>query len=289
MELCVQDAAPLSQERGKYMISTAPSVPTHDPAGALEDIEQASISAQTTTETSQDGDRVFDSSSIPSNTGSTAASSVSQPCLTGSQAQSTSNPFNLLHPQDQVVFDSIQVISIQLHEKQPSLVQKLAKGSKIWNNVESQDKDDGTDLKYKSRQPLEVAQTLKVIAGTDDHIVLKHNPTISSDIKSRHQPDQVQPSPETPGSTIQVTDVQAGPMCVPKLTQVSKGKHPLFRYTQKAYISPTMSMNQDVIDRWELQIKPRLEDAICQTMHDVTAADGSLSIHCLMAGHTELK
>ena len=289
MELCVQKATPLSQDNGRCIISTAPSVPTHDPTKVLEDTEQPSLSAQTTAEASQDSDRVFDSSSIPSNTASTAASSLSQPYLTSLQEKSTLDLSNSLRSQDHVVIDidSIQVISTQLPAKEPTLIPKLAKGSKTQANVENQDQDDGIGAEPQSRQPFEASKTSRMVACTDSYVAHQHDLAILSGNKSDSQPDRVQVSPETTASTSQLAGAQAEPAHFPKLTQVSKGKHPLFRYKQKAYISPTMPMSQDILDRWELRIKLRLEDAICQTMHDMNATDGSLSIDCFMAGHTE--
>ena len=68
------------------------------------------------------------------------------------------------------------------------------------------------------------------------------------------------------------------------LIRVSRGKHPLFRYEQKAFISPQMPIRPEIVDNWNYQLKERFEDALRNTLQDLDSPVMCLAVECMMAG-----
>ena len=303
MEVCKERVGSLSQESVENIFKNAPSVPTHDPDREYSNIVRSdsiqsqakslgtrSLSIETTSDASQDSYHIMDSSTAPSHTESTRASSLSQPGFATLQGSSTFSTTSSCQTQSGVMSEAVHMISAELLAKRPSLSHRpsreLAEHSKLMRIVLQGSANIQGLIQFQRKSPGQ-AQPSPGHSSIRDHDTRRPDPAMLPERGHNPQASIAQSSPRTEPSRSQGATSQLKPMSTQKLIQVSKGKHPLFRYEQMAYISPTMPMDQKVVDYWESPFKQRLEDAICQTIHDSTLGDSGLTIECLMAGRTE--
>ena len=282
MAVCISPKQSLPPKSSKGILESAPSVPTHRPANVLDKHDclysdqvrhetpgVMSLSAQTTSDTSSQGDPTLGSSSAPSKAESTSASSISQASQTASLLLSTSSNI-ACHPQAPLGIRTEGLESSKLRTQRERLSQS---------------------------QP--IAQNLKTVVKDANRIPLRarHLPSHVEARSSRCEINELNLLSNTTDASFSSSskvatqgydaDVETNTLYTQTLTRVLKGRHPLFRYKQKAYILPSMAVSQVILDRWESHVKERLEDAICQTLRDSQTGDGGVTIDCLMAGPTK--